>query len=461
MARSIVSSVVLGAMSLWAGCSRTEPAPVAQASTGGTVETTAGELAEPNELVLDSEPKPLIPPSRPLDTNVRIAMLAREIEGHRRRGYEDQAITARQEMVQAIVDQYGADSWQARGARLALDREVRLSTFTPAEAAANEAAEARTREANELWQSGKHEEACAALVASRTAAIALWGETSYGVANLLDQEARWRQSSGEISKAEPLFRQALLVREQVFTPLHPETISTRRGLGTLLQSARRYDEAETLLRRCAADAETVWGPQSAECAAHNHDLALLQLEVGQNAAAADLFAKVVENWRTSLGPEDASVGEAYLNLGRAQYALHDYPQAAANMRQALTILTGSLGPDAASTRRARINLGLTLMAQRQYEEAESFLRADLSGAAQHFGKNHPETAEGLLRVAILYGNQGRYREALPYAERAAEVHCSTSGAEHPLTRNADSIVGMIRGKLQSAAQAGVAEPVKQ
>jgi len=416
------------------------------------------ELAEPNELVLDGEPKPLIPPSKPRDSNVRIAMLAREIDGHRRRGYDDQAITAREEMVHTLSETYGAESWQARSARLALDRENRLRTFTPAQVAANDAAENRTRTADEQWQSGDRQNACASIAASREAALSLWGENSYGVANLLDQEARWRQTMGEFSAAEPLFRQALAIREQIFTPRHPETISTRRGLGKLLQSGRRIDEAEALLRQCAADAEAVWGSNSAERAAHDHDLALLLLETGQNAAAANLFARVVENWITSLGPEHRSVGEAHLNLGRAQYALNDYSRAEAHMHQALSILEASLGATAPPTRHARINLGLTLMAERKFEEAEALLRNDLNGVAQQYGQSHPETAEGLLRVAILYGNQGRYPEALPFAERAVEVHRAITGAGHPLTRNAESIAAMVRNKMSRTSGQPVAEP---
>ncbi len=160
------------------------------------------------------------------DAERRIAHLSREIEGHRRRGYDAQAVVAREEMLQLFAETYGPMSWQARSATLALEREKRLASFSPEEREANEAAENRTREANESWQNGQKATALKAIADARLMAANLWGADTYGVANLLDQEARWRQATGDAATAEKLFRQALAIREQVFTREHPETIST-------------------------------------------------------------------------------------------------------------------------------------------------------------------------------------------------------------------------------------------
>ncbi|HEY4312387.1 MAG TPA: tetratricopeptide repeat protein [Pirellulales bacterium] len=382
----------------------------------------------------------------------RAAQLAREIDGHRRRGYTEQALVARQEMVQLIEESYGKDSWQTCSARLALWREQSITAFTPEKRQANETAEARTRSANESWQNGNADEALASIVSARSLATQVWGADTYGVANLLDQEAHWRQAKGDAPTAETLFRQALKIREQVFTRLHPETISTASSLGRLLLATQHRDEAGTLLKQCVDDAAKVWGEEHPDYGGHLNNLALLYLDSGDHKQAATLFARTAEIWLATLGDKSPRVGEAQLNLGRTWYAAGDYAQAVTALNDSLTSLEASLGKENAITRKARSTLGLAQIAVRNYPEAESLLQTDVELTRRQFGEDHPETAEGLLRLAILYGNQGRYPEAMPLVERAAAIHHAKLGPDSALSKNANSIAAMVRSRLARDAR---------
>ncbi|HVU86683.1 MAG TPA: tetratricopeptide repeat protein [Pirellulales bacterium] len=440
MARYLSHCIVACMVLVFGGCSRTSP------------QTTADAAAQSAEIGSDrlgqaGEQQPAERSDRVNEADRRAAQLAREIEGHRRRGYDAQAVAARREMLQLFTETYGQESWQVRSAQLALGREESLARFSPAQRAANEAAENRTRAANDLWAEGKRDEALTAIVQARTMATKIWGADTYGVANLLDQEARWRQAVGDVVEAEKLFRQALAIRERAFTPEHPETIATASALGRVLLAAGRPQEAAPLLRQSVAAAEKVWGESHAEYAGQLNNLALFYLETGDYQQAAEHFSRAADVWRQALGDDHPLVGEACLNLGRAWYAAGDYAQAEAPLREALASLEKNAGPAHAATRRARVALGLARMAQRDYQEAETILRADLAIVTGQFGDKHPETAESLVRLAILYGNQGRYAEALPLAERGAAQHRAAAGEKSDLTRNADSIVALVRGKL--------------
>ena len=455
MARYSSHGIVVCMVLLSVGCSRTARDKETASPTGETVaHAGASAVADGNQtesLGQSTASQTAAPIDRAREADRRAAQLTREIDGHRRRGYDAQAVAARREMVQLFEETYGKDSWQVRSAQMALSREETLSRFSPEQRAANEAAENRTRAANDLWAEGQRDEALAAIVAARGMAIKIWGAKSYGVANLLDQEAHWRQAVAETAEAEKLFRQALAIREQAFTPEHPETIATASALGRVLLAAGRADEAAPPLRKSVDTAAKVWGQAHPEYAGQLNNLCLYYLETGEYKRAAEQFAEAAGAWRTALGDEHPLVAEACLNLGRAWYAAGDYAQAEAPLREALASLEKRLGPGHAVTRRARVALGLTCMAQRDYQEAETILCADLALVTEHCGDTHPETAEALVRLAILYGNQGRYDEALPLAERGAALHHAAATQEQTqLTQNADSIVAMVRGKVSQS-----------
>jgi tetratricopeptide (TPR) repeat protein len=456
MARNNFHGIAGCTLLLLAGCSRTPTEQIGEAPPATEVPAAVNEIASFGQ---ETEPPLFEPAARATEADRRAAQLAREIDGHRRRGYDDQAVAARREMLQLFQETHGKESWQARSAQLALWREECLNRFSAEQRSANDAAEERTHAANELWAAGKRDEALAAIVEARGRAIKIWGEQTYGVANLLDQEAHWRLSAGDKAEAEKLFRQALAIREQVFTPNHPESIATASALGRVLLAAGRPDDAAPLLRKSVEAAGKVWGESHAEYAGQLNNLALYYLETGNYRQAAEHFSRAASVWRTALGEGHPLVGEASLNVGRAWYAAGDYVQAEGPLREALASLEKNAGAAHASTRRARVALGLAEMAQRNYQDAETILRADLTIVTGQFGESHPETAEALMRLAILYGNQGRYDEALPMAERGAAVHRAAAGEQNPLTRNADSVLALVRDRLaRNAATVAAGSP---
>jgi tetratricopeptide (TPR) repeat protein len=377
----------------------------------------------------------------------RLAQLTRQAEEHERRGYYEHAIAARKELARLLEEHYGAEAWETRSARLALAREERLHEFDSGQRAKNDDATARERRAHELWQQGKQAEAFAMLADARSLAGQIWGEETYTVANLVDQQARWQLTLGDHAAAEALFRQALAVREKVFTREHPDTIASLSALALVMQAGGRNDEAEPLLREACERASKLWGETNVEYAGHLNNLAMLLHEMGRDAEAIDLMTKATEIRRRALGEQHPVVGLSYLNLGTAYYAMQNFQQAAPLFRQALAIFESSFGAGHPRTRLARSNLGLTVMALGDYAEAEELLRADLEWTCKNLGEQHPDYAEGLGRLASLYGNQGRYEESLPLAEQSAATHVAASGPDDPRSRQAQELVAKVRSKL--------------
>ena len=147
----------------------------------------------------------------------RIALLSGEAAAHERRGYFDSAIAARQEIVRLFAERSGPEAWETRSAEEMLERTTRLAKCTLAERANCDAAEGRERQAYQWWKQGRAQDAITALAEARLLAARVWGEDSFAVANMLDQQARWQLAVGDLASAEALFRRALVIHEKVFS----------------------------------------------------------------------------------------------------------------------------------------------------------------------------------------------------------------------------------------------------
>jgi Flp pilus assembly protein TadD len=84
----------------------------------------------------------------------------------------------------------------------------------------------------------------------------------------LREEARSLQRSGQWVRAEPLYRQALAIQEQLQGPEHPAVAETLNDLGTLFDMWGRPAEAESTHRRALAINEQSLG---AAASAYGHE----------------------------------------------------------------------------------------------------------------------------------------------------------------------------------------------
>ena len=65
---------------------------------------------------------------------------------------------------------------------------------------------------------------------------------------------------GEYDRAEPLYRQALSLKEKLVGPLHPDTAMTLNNLAVLLKAQGKMDEAASLYEQALAIFQAVFKP---------------------------------------------------------------------------------------------------------------------------------------------------------------------------------------------------------
>ncbi|HEY2839522.1 MAG TPA: tetratricopeptide repeat protein [Pirellulales bacterium] len=385
------------------------------------------------------------------DLAIQLARLTKSAEKHERRGYFDQAAAARKETLALIEKRYGADAWQTRSARLALSHSARLQKLNAAQKSVYLNGEAEEASAQQNWKRGARPTALAEIAHARAGAQHLWGPADYTVGNLLDQEAEWRQAAGENAAAEKLARQALAIREQVFTREHPDTIASISRLGLILQMEKKYTEAEPLLAEAAQRSGVLWGETHIEYARQLNNLGMLEYDRMNLPLAIETLNKALEIRQKNLPANDPLIAHSLFNLGSAYFASKDYAAASPRLQQALNLFSPALGESHAMTSLARANLGMSLLAEKKFAEAEILFRQDIKISQRAFGAQSPAVAEGLLRLGVLFCNQGRYPEAEPLVTLAVAIDRAALGMDHPVTKQAEQVAGLVRERLAAKA----------
>src|SRR6266496_3438238 len=118
-------------------------------------------------------------------------------------------------------------------------------------------------------------------------------------ADYLCYRARYEQ--GEYQQAEPLYHQALQIREQVLGPTHPDVAYTLERLGMLYWKEGKYEQAKLLYQRALYIQELAKGAEHTEIAHLLNDLAILSVEQGEHEQGERLYQRALSMWERVLG----------------------------------------------------------------------------------------------------------------------------------------------------------------
>jgi tetratricopeptide (TPR) repeat protein len=219
----------------------------------------------------------------------------------------------------------------------------------------------------EMWMQWErylpHAQACADLIEQEdlklTEAALLLNKTGC----YLDDRARY-------SEAEPLYQQALSIREQQLGPDHPNTATTLNNLAVLYRSQGKYEQAEPLYVRALRIREEQLGPAHPDIAQSLNNLASLYKSQGKYEQAEPLYIRALCICEEQLGASHPYTATSLNNLAELYRNQGKYSEAEPLYRRALAILLQSLGSQHPNTRRGRRNYAALLRAMNRNEEAK-------------------------------------------------------------------------------------------
>ena len=220
---------------------------------------------------------------------------------------------------------------------------------------------------------------------SRDTYLSLAGSSDPRLATALYNLAGVYVEKGSDAEAEPLYRQALAIREQTLGPADPLLAEVWNDLGFLCLHQRRYREAATWLEK-AAD---LWGSSAGSEAFAGvalANLALVRRLEGNFAESESLYKRALAAEETKFGEDHPEIATTLLSLAALDRAQGNGDKALDADRRALVLLEKTLGEKdpIAIEIRARVGEGAgvyQILLVRTKEESDD-LRKKIEGGAE-------------------------------------------------------------------------------
>lgn len=229
--------------------------------------------------------------------------------------------------------------------------------------------------------------------------------------------------------AEPLFQQALRIREQVLGAEHSATAQTLNNLALLYYKQGRYAEAEPLYLR----ALHIFEPEQLEVSYPVYGLANLYYQQEKYREAEALFLRALQIREQQLGPEHPEVAYPIKALALLYYKQGRYSESEPLYLRALHIFEQQPQLSPLDIANLLTSLGLLYYKQGRYAEAEPlYLRALRIREQMTANPDHPDIVYLLNDLALLYRTQGRYEQAEPLYQWALRISEQQVGPEHLL-----------------------------
>lgn len=256
-----------------------------------------------------------------------------------------------------------------------------------------------------------------------------FGTEHTAVADSLNNLALLYLEQGRYKQAEPLFQQALELRQR-FIKDHPSVADSLTNLGDLYYSLGEYKRAESLFQQALEMRKRLLGDHPAIADSLNN-LAALYYSQGRYREAQPLYKQALEISQRLLGKDHPDVATSQSNLATLYKRLQRYSEAESLYRQALDIRRCWFGNKHLAVAESKQNLASLYYTQGIYSEAESLFLEALEMRHNLLGNEHPTIAQSLNDLAALYDTQERYSEAEPLYKQALELWRHLLGDEHP------------------------------
>jgi tetratricopeptide (TPR) repeat protein len=277
-------------------------------------------------------------------------------------------------------------------------------------------------------------------------------------AKILNNLAQLYESMGEYAKAEPLYKEALEIRQNVLGPQHFATAESLNKLAVLYQDMGVYAKAEPLYQEALRIRQKVLGSEHVDTAWSFNNLAELYWVMGEYAKAEPLYQEALRIRQKVLGSEHADTARSLNDLATLYWTMGEYAKAEPLFQEALRIRQKVLGSEHPDTTESLESVAALYLTMGEYAKAEPFYQEALRIRQKVLGSEHVDTARSLNDLAALYWTMGEYAKAEPLFQEALRIRQKVLGSEHPDTTQSLESVAALYWKMGEYAKA---EPLLQ
>ncbi|MFZ1919895.1 MAG: serine/threonine-protein kinase [Terriglobales bacterium] len=240
------------------------------------------------------------------------------------------------------------------------------------------------------------------------------------------------QSLGLTSKAEPLLRRALEIRQRILGPRNPETLQSQQDLAAAVLAQSHYPEAEKLCREALETRRQVLGPE-------HHDTVDSMVQLARTLGYESRYDEAEKLNREALEvlrrrwPQDRLTATALSLLADTLTHEGKYPEAENAARASLEMDRQALGSDHPSVLRDMFNLGGILTQEAHYADAEEINKELIESARRVLGPQHPGTLVAMNTLAMVLDREKRFTEAEKLYREVYEAQRQTLGPDNAST----------------------------
>ncbi len=278
-----------------------------------------------------------------------------------------------------------------------------------------------------------YDEADAQLDSARAVLRPVFGERYPQVASIMDDQTYilWRR--GQYAEAESLARIALSIHDE-FKDDQKGALVSMNNLGSFLLEQAKYSEAEPILRETVARRKEVYGPEHDEVAISLNQLANVHYRLGNYEESESLVRESLEIRRKLAGDKrDVAVAQSLQNLSVLHRVQGEYGDAEPLLREAIGIYIDLLGEEHVEVATARGNHAALLEELGDFDGAEKLYRMSLETRRKTLGNDHPSTAWSLIYLGRVRAVKGDPAEAEVCINEALGIFQDLGGEEHPGT----------------------------
>jgi tetratricopeptide (TPR) repeat protein len=264
-----------------------------------------------------------------------------------------------------------------------------------------------------------------------------------------DSLASTAHTQGRYRLAEYAWRRAYRAKANnlAIGPEHPDTLTSRNNLATVLRDLGKLAEAEAE-HRVVLDIRTrVLGPEHPDTLTSRSNLAVVLRRLGRFEEAETEHRAVLEAAIRELGPEHRTTLSSRSNLAVVLSSLDRFEEAEAEFRAVLEARTRVIGPEHPATLGSRDNLALALRDLGCFEESEFEHRAVFEIRTRVLGPEHPDTLTGRSNLAVVERDLGRLEAAEADFRAVLAARIRMLGPDHPDTLTSRKNLAAVRRDL--------------
>ncbi|WP_439628282.1 tetratricopeptide repeat protein [Gemmata sp.] len=236
---------------------------------------------------------------------------------------------------------------------------------------------------------------------------------------------------GKPAEAEPLYKEALEMRQRLFKGDHPQVAASLNDLGVLLQVQAKLAEAAPLLRDALAMHKRLFKGDHPQVVSIMNNLAALHNAQGKPAEAEPLYKEALEMQKRLFKGDHPQVAANLNDLGVLFQVQGKLAEAEPLLRDALAMHERLFKGDHPQVAASLQRLGVLLQVQGKVAEAEQLLTDALAMHKRLFKGDHPDVADSMINLGVHHNVQGKWAEAEPFYKDALAMRKRLFKGDHP------------------------------